>query len=60
MLARRIGAPTWAVGVHPSGEYLEAPSCMRDGVVKAAPQAKLSSVKEYPTAFRERFRVFSS
>jgi len=60
MLARRMGAPAWAVGVHPSGEYLEAPSCMRDGVVKAAPQAKLSSVKEYPTVFRERFRVFSS
>jgi pyruvate formate-lyase activating enzyme-like uncharacterized protein len=60
LLAQRIGVPNWAVGVHPSGEYLEASLCMGDEVIKAAPQAKLCVVKEYPTTQRERFRVFSS
>lgn len=58
-LAQGMGAPPWAVGVHQAGGYLETHLRMRDAVMKAAPQSGLSIVKEYPTALRERFRVFS-
>lgn len=58
-LACRMSVPLWSVGAHYSGRYLEAPTSMLGRVKKAAPQARLCHVKEYPTALRERFRVLS-
>ncbi len=58
-LAMGMGVPSWAVGVHPSGKCLEAPPFMVEEVLRAAPGASISVVKEYPTALRERFRVYS-
>lgn len=58
-LARNMGTQPWAVGVHPSGNYLEAPTSMLGRIRKVAPEASIRQVKEYPTALRERFRVVS-
>lgn len=58
-LASRVGMPRWAVGVHPSGKLLEAPTTALERLRLVVPQAKLSLVKEYPTALRERFSVLS-
>lgn len=58
-LASKIGAQPWAVGVHPSGTCLEAPTWMLGRIMEAAPKASICRVKEYPTALRERFRVVS-
>lgn len=58
-LASKMGVQPWAVGVHPSGTSLEAPTSLLRSVREAAPRAAICHVKEYPTALRERFRVVS-
>jgi pyruvate formate-lyase activating enzyme-like uncharacterized protein len=59
-LARETGVQPWAVGVSRTGSCLEAESCMGDAIRRVLPHSTLSVVKEYPTALRERFRVFSA
>ncbi len=59
-LAQKMCVPSWAVGVDRTGSCIEAPAFLADAVAKAVPQASVSMVKEYPTALRERFRLYSS
>ena len=59
-LAEKMCVPSWAVGVDRTGSCVAAPVFLARAVAKAVPQARVSMVKEYPTALRERFRVYSS
>lgn len=59
-LAKETGVQQWLIGVHPSGGSLEAPLWMRGALLEAVPGARITVVKEYPTALKERFRLFTS